>query len=1008
MKNTLRRTLVALLALTMIFMSIPIFVSSAQTSVKVGDIVEFGSYPQSKVTDSSLKSKLTSLAGPTNYWTSYGYYSGSGSYSDGKMTAKDYMKYTDVTYNGAKYRGVYFTEYRPYRTGYTSSSTNQDNNGYSTSTQYWFRFDPIKWRVLDPSTGLVMAETILDSQAYNNYLLYSSSECYGDASKTYYANNWEHSSIRKWLNNDFLNTAFSTEEQNNIKETTLSTPAYSTSYSKYDSADTLDKVFLLSYTDVQNTDYGFENSTSSSDTRTAQGSSYAKCQGLYVYSGNGNSWWRLRSGGSYSSDSCSVNNSGYVYGGYDTGDAVSGVRPALLLQSLNPVAGSECEHSYKTTVTPATCTEKGYTTHTCTKCSDSYTDTYTNALGHVYDDGVITVNPTCTDKGVKTFTCTRTGCTASYTEEIEALGHNWGEWTSNEDGTHTRLCKNNTAHVETADCTEDNAEIEVFDAHCDKDGYTVYTCKDCGYEWTVVDEGSAPGHNYGDWTKVADENKHMGYCLCEFGCNSCTLKDCYDAEPVYTEAVCGKNAYYTYTCDKCGNVWTEEDEDTALEHEWVKNEDLSSDPTCLKHGFIVYDCALCNARKTDVVSHLGHDFVVIDTDKAATCTENGYAKLSKCQREDCGFEQVEGEIEALGHDFTEQIIDDAHLVTPADCENAAVYKYDCSRCDAIGEDTFEYGEALGHVVVVDEAKEATCTETGLTEGSHCDRCGKILVAQEVIPAKGHTEVTDAAVEATCTESGLTEGKHCSDCKAVLVAQEEIPALGHDIVKHDAKVPTCTEIGWDAYDTCSRCDYTTYVEKPVLGHTEAEAVKENEVAATTKAIGSYDSVVYCSVCGVKLSSETVVIDKIPEIKIDVKSNDHLALVNGILVIDKTVTEKDIFDNTNATQIVNADDTENTDGVLKTEMKANVFTGAELTDSIAMALLGDVDCDGDVDVADARLALRAAVKLDILVGARFAAADVDFSNDISVSDARTILRIAVKLEDGTDLIAKRKAD
>ena len=467
----------------------------------------------------------------------------------------------------------------------------------------------------------------------------------------------------------------------------------------------------------------------------------------------------------------------------------------------------------------------------------------------------------------------------------------------------------------------------------------------------------------------------------------------------------------------------------------------------MKQGSIVYDCALCDDRETDVVSHLGHDFVVIDTDKVATCTENGYARLSKCKREDCGFEQVEGEIEALGHDFTEQIIDDAHLVTPADCENAAVYKYDCSRCDAIGEDTFEYGEALGHVVVVDEAKEATCTETGLTEGSHCDRCGKVLVAQEVIPAKCHTEVTDAAVEATCTESGLTEGKHCSDCEAVLVAQEEIPALGHDIVNHEAKAaaceeigwdaydtcsrcdyttyvekaalghdlenheakaPTCTEKGWDAYDTCSRCDYTTYVEKPVLGHTEAEAVKENEVAATTKATGSYDSVVYCSVCGEKLSSETVVIDKIPEIKIDVKSNDHLALVNGILVIDKTVTEKDIFDNTNATQIVNADDTENTDGVLKTEMKANVFTGAELTDSIAMALLGDVDCDGDVDVADARLALRAAVKLDILVGARFAAADVDFSNDISVSDARTILRIAVKLEDGTDLIAKRKAD
>ena len=522
----------------------------------------------------------------------------------------------------------------------------------------------------------------------------------------------------------------------------------------------------------------------------------------------------------------------------------------VVVDENSTVADNHPELSIRTAEVPATCVKGAYLFNWCEDCGATWDiddedksldpdnhKTYAPSVVLDRDTGKYVladenlgvenywlatdeaVTPTCTEKGsTAPMACDLCGAKQA-AQEIEALGHNWGEWTSNGDGTHTRLCKNNTAHVETADCTEDNAEIEVFDAHCDKDGYTVYTCKDCGYEWTVVDEGSAPGHNYGDWTKVADENRHMGYCLCEFGCNSFTLEDCYDAEPVYTEAVCEKNAYYTYTCDKCGNVWTEEVEGTALEHEWVKNEDLSSDPTCLEHGFIYYDCALCNARTKDVVSHLGHDYVVIDTDKAATCTENGYAKLSKCQRENCGFEQVEGEIEALGHDFTEQIIDDAHLVTPADCENAAVYRYDCSRCDAIGEDTFEYGEALGHDVVVDEAKEATCTETGLTEGSHCDRCGKVFVAQEVIPAKGHTEVTDAAVEATCTESGLTEGKHCSVCEAVLVAQEEIPALGHDLVNHEAQAATCEEIGWDSYDTCTRCDYTTYVEIEALGHSE---------------------------------------------------------------------------------------------------------------------------------------------------------------------------------------------
>ena len=45
------------------------------------------------------------------------------------------------------------------------------------------------------------------------------------------------------------------------------------------------------------------------------------------------------------------------------------------------------------------------------------------------------------------------------------------------------------------------------------------------------------------------------------------------------------------------------------------------------------------------------------------------------------------------------------------------------------------------------------------------------------------------------------------------------ADGHDLIDHAAQAPTCTAIGWDDYQTCSRCDYTTYVEKPALGHAE---------------------------------------------------------------------------------------------------------------------------------------------------------------------------------------------
>ena len=76
-------------------------------------------------------------------------------------------------------------------------------------------------------------------------------------------------------------------------------------------------------------------------------------------------------------------------------------------------------HSYKDVVTAPTCTEKGYTTHTCA-CGDSYVDTYTDALGHAWDEGKVTKEPTETETGVKTFTCTR--CGETKTEVIPATG----------------------------------------------------------------------------------------------------------------------------------------------------------------------------------------------------------------------------------------------------------------------------------------------------------------------------------------------------------------------------------------------------------------------------------------------------------------------------------------------------------------------------------------------------------------------------------------------------------
>lgn len=81
-----------------------------------------------------------------------------------------------------------------------------------------------------------------------------------------------------------------------------------------------------------------------------------------------------------------------------------------------------------------------------------------------------------------------------------------------------------------------------------------------------------------------------------------------------------------------------------------------------------------------------------------------------------------------GHDY--------HYITTraTTCTEDGEEKLKCSKCGWVRSDNKITHKKLGHVPVVDEAAEPTETEEGLTEGSHCARCGAVLEAQEVIPA----------------------------------------------------------------------------------------------------------------------------------------------------------------------------------------------------------------------------------------------------------------------------------
>lgn len=173
-----------------------------------GGIIQFGAYPQTKVTDSAT---ITALNSRASGWQSYGYYSGTGELDDGQMQPSDYMQYCDVKYGGSKYRGVKFSFYRPYCTGYGFSLDNsyQDDNGYTTGITYWFKYEPLQWKVLDSLNGLVMCKSMIDCQPFNSYSFSSGTDfldrctVWGDVNKTYYANSYANCSLREWLNMDF-------------------------------------------------------------------------------------------------------------------------------------------------------------------------------------------------------------------------------------------------------------------------------------------------------------------------------------------------------------------------------------------------------------------------------------------------------------------------------------------------------------------------------------------------------------------------------------------------------------------------------------------------------------------------------------------------------------------------------------------------------------------------------------------------------------------------------------
>ncbi len=196
---------------------------------------------------------------------------------------------------------------------------------------------------------------------------------------------------------------------------------------------------------------------------------------------------------------------------------------------------------------------------------------------------------------------------------------------------------------------------------------------------------------------------------------------------------------------------------------------------------------------------------------------------------------------------------------PAECDKDGLTEgTKCLDCNKMVVEQKPNTDRPAHNYETVKGYPAECDKDGLTNGTKCKHCGEWGTQQTAITQRpAHDYQTVEGEPATCTTAGKTDGQACTACGYVKVAQNVIPALGHnqeELVKgYDA---TCTTPGkTDGYN-CSRCHITAVMQQtiPAKGHTPVE---DNKGFAATCTVPGQTNGTYCSVCNETISApETI--------------------------------------------------------------------------------------------------------------------------------------------------------
>lgn len=217
--------------------------------------------------------------------------------------------------------------------------------------------------------------------------------------------------------------------------------------------------------------------------------------------------------------------------------------------------------------------------------------------------------------GTGTFTCTKGKTCEKCGAEYGILGHDWGAWTPNYDGTntHTRRCKRSNCDAEeTGSCSGGYAA-------CDSLGM----CETCGGSYYG-------GHAWGEWSS-AGNGTHIRSCM-----NYCSEVD--TASCTGGTATCTAKA----VCEACGGEYGEKDPNNHdLEQHAAKA------PTCTEKGWNAYEtCSRCDHTTYTELPALNHDYQAVTVEP--TCETDGYTVFT-CSR--CKDSYTADPTDQLGHQF---------------------------------------------------------------------------------------------------------------------------------------------------------------------------------------------------------------------------------------------------------------------------------------------------------------------------------------------------------------------